>query len=249
MNTLFIGQHLIALDETPSTNTYLHSYMKENPTVAEGLLVTAKHQTGGRGQRGNTWETTPNMNLLLSLLLKPTFIKPTEQFYFNAAIALSVHAYIKNELKTNDVTIKWPNDILVDGKKIAGILIENQLMGQQMNTSIVGIGVNVNELNFENLHKATSLHAISNTPYALSKELNKLCAQLETHYLLLRSNPNKIWEMYHAQLFQKNKECNYMLKSQRIRAIIECVQKGGRLQLRKDTGTILSCDLKEIKYL
>lgn len=249
MNTLFIGQHLIALEETPSTNSYLHSYSKENEPIAEGLLVTAKHQTGGRGQRGNTWETTPNMNLLLSVLLKPTFIKPTEQFYFNAAVALGVHAYIKNELKTNDVKIKWPNDILVDGKKIAGILIENQLTGQHISASIVGIGVNVNELNFEKLHKATSLHAISNNTYSLSKELDKLCTQLEVHYLLLRSNANKVWEMYHEHLYQKNVECNYMLKSQRILATIEGVQKGGRLQLRKDTGTIISCDLQEIKYL
>ena len=249
MNTLFIGQHLIALDETPSTNTYLHNYVKENTSVAEGVLVTAKHQTGGRGQRSNSWEATPNMNLLLSLLLKPTFVKATEQFYFNAVIALGVHAYVKNELKNNDVKIKWPNDILVDGKKIAGILIENQLTGQQISASIVGIGINVNELNFELLHKATSLHAITNTPYSLSKELAKLCTQLETHYLLLRSNANKIWEMYHAQLYQKNVECNYMIKSQRIRATIEGVQKGGRLQLRKDTGTLLSCDLQEIKYL
>jgi BirA family biotin operon repressor/biotin-[acetyl-CoA-carboxylase] ligase len=249
MNTLFIGQHLITLDETASTNSFLQLYMRENEAVAEGLVVSAKHQTGGRGQRGNTWQATPNMNLLVSILFKPTFIKPTEQFYFNAAIALGVHQYIKSKLPNNDVKIKWPNDILVDGQKIAGILIENQLSGSTISTSIVGIGVNINELNFEHLYKATSLHAITNAPYSLSKELAIMCAHLEAQYITLRSNPNKVWEMYHEHLYQKNMLCNYMHKSQRMQATIEGVQKGGRLQLRKDSGTIISCDLQEIKYL
>ncbi|MBC7412785.1 MAG: biotin--[acetyl-CoA-carboxylase] ligase [Bacteroidia bacterium] len=249
MNTLFIGQHLITLDETASTNSYLQQYIRENEAVAEGLVVSAKHQTSGRGQRGNTWQATPNMNLLLSILLKPTFIKPTEQFYFNAAIALGVYQYIKSKLPNNDVKIKWPNDILVDGQKIAGILIENQLTGSTISSSVVGIGININELNFEYLLKATSLHAITNTPYALSKELANVFTYVEAQYITLRSNPNKVWEMYHKHLYQKNILCNYMHNSQRMQATIEGVQKGGKLQLRKDSGTIISCHLQEIKYL
>jgi BirA family transcriptional regulator, biotin operon repressor / biotin---[acetyl-CoA-carboxylase] ligase len=249
MNTLFIGQHLIELDETPSTNTFMQHYIKDNEVKSEGLVIRAKLQTGGRGQRGNSWQGTPNMNLLISVLFKPTFIKATEQFYFNAAIALGVHSYISWHLKQHDVKIKWPNDILVDGKKIAGILIENQLSGATIAASIVGIGININELNFDNIPKATSLHALLNQPLALSKELANLCTHLETQYLQLRSNSNVTWETYHKYLFQKDELKTYMQKSQRIQATIEGVQKGGRIQLRKDSGTIISCDLQEIKYL
>ena len=138
---------LIVLDETDSTNRYISQLCNElQESVAELTTVTAEFQTAGKGQRGNTWEAERGKNLLFSFVLYPTFLEARRQFILSQIVSLS----IKEELDrwSDEITIKWPNDIYWRDKKICGILIENDLSGHFIGRSISGIGININQNEF-----------------------------------------------------------------------------------------------------
>ena len=144
--TLFIGKSVLKLDRTESTNDVMLQKLKSRQE-AEGWVVIANHQTRGKGAGTNSWHDEPGKNLLMSLLLKPTFIKAADQFLLNELICVS----IADALKTCcgiEVKLKWPNDIYVDENKIAGILIENTLRENYLHHSIIGIGININQIKF-----------------------------------------------------------------------------------------------------
>lgn len=247
MNTLFTGQTLIKLESVDSTNSYALNMCK-NSEPAEGTLVWAIDQFAGRGQRGNTWKTESGKNLTCSLILRPGFLKATEQYYLNAAIAVGVRNYLQKKTK-EPVVIKWPNDILVGKEKIAGILIENSLQGMNIQYSVIGMGININQTEFPENIRATSLAVLNKKTYSLEKELTELCSVIEYIYLRFRPNPELIMHEYKKHLFGLNKEMMFLYKNTTIKAIIYDVSKEGRLLLKKDTGTIISCDFKEIKFL
>src|SRR5665213_254691 len=123
MNTLFVGRNYTFLAETPSTNTYLNTLMSET-WLAEGTVISTGYQTAGRGQSGNIWEGTRDENIMLSVLFYPRFLSATGQFQLSKAIALAVRDFLANFLPADLIVVKWPNDILVSGSKICGILIE-----------------------------------------------------------------------------------------------------------------------------
>ena len=138
---------MIALEETDSTNRYISQLCNElQESVAELTTVTAEFQTAGKGQRGNTWEAERGKNLLFSFVLYPTFLEARRQFILSQIVSLS----IKEELDrwSDEITIKWPNDIYWRDKKICGILIENDLSGHFIGRSISGIGININQNEF-----------------------------------------------------------------------------------------------------
>ena len=135
---------LIVLPETGSTNNYLSQLCNEQEAaVKEFTTVIAERQTAGKGQRGNSWESEDYRNLTFSFVLYPTFVEVRRQFLLSQFISLS----IKEELDewTEDISIKWPNDIYWHEKKICGILIENDLAGHHIGRCIAGIGVNINQ--------------------------------------------------------------------------------------------------------
>ena len=143
MDCLFVGQRIIELSSVDSTNNYLID-LSQRTSLVEGTIVIAKKQTAGRGQRNNIWSSESDKSLCISLLLKPK-LDITQQFLFNKFIALSLcQALNKYSLTTK---IKWPNDILIDRKKVAGILIENSIRAGKIEKSVVGIGVNINNKN------------------------------------------------------------------------------------------------------
>ncbi len=135
---------LIILPVTTSTNTYVAA---NAPSLSHGDIVMAFEQTAGRGQRGNSWEADPGMNLTLSMLLRPERVEAARQFDISRAVALGT-ADMLQKLLDKEVLIKWPNDIYVGDRKIAGILIENTITGRLINRSIAGIGVNINQTIF-----------------------------------------------------------------------------------------------------
>src|ERR1700739_639940 len=141
---LFIGNNYIFLQETASTNSYLQSILREQQ-LAEGAVVSTGFQSAGRGQVGAVWESGRDQNMMLSVLLYPKFLNAGEQFLISKTIALAVKDFILIFLPDRNIKIKWPNDILVSGQKICGILIENGLKGERIEYSIVGMGINVNE--------------------------------------------------------------------------------------------------------
>ncbi len=141
---------MIELDETTSTNTFLRDYRPLTPVAI--TLVTADHQTAGRGQAGHSWESERGQNLLFSLLVQPTLLPSAGVFVLSEAIALSIRGAICDQLRSAaialPVTVKWPNDIYVGDSKVAGILIENEFRGAHLARSIIGCGVNINQGRF-----------------------------------------------------------------------------------------------------
>lgn len=147
----------IILDSTASTSSYLAGIATDAP---HGTVVMAREQTAGRGQRGNSWEAEPGKNITLSLLLRPTGLHPGRQFIISQAVSLAIVEMLEHFV-ANPVTIKWPNDIYVDDRKICGILIENTITGSTIDRCIVGIGLNVNQAEFHSdAPNPVSLHQL-----------------------------------------------------------------------------------------
>lgn len=136
---------IIELAETRSTNTYLSTIATGS---RHGSVVIAHTQAAGRGQRGNHWEAAPGENITMSLLLRPQYVRPAGQFVISQAVSVAIVKVLRRYIHSGNISVKWPNDIYVDDKKICGILIENTLSGSSIDYSIVGIGINVNQSQF-----------------------------------------------------------------------------------------------------
>jgi BirA family biotin operon repressor/biotin-[acetyl-CoA-carboxylase] ligase len=159
----------IKLDKIGSTNSYLYDLNTVTKQV-NGTIVSARNQTLGKGQKGNTWHTEEDKNLTFSVLTYPK-TKPKYAFYLNIIASLAVHKAL-SDLNIH-AKIKWPNDILVNKKKIGGILIENQINADGINQSIIGIGLNVNQSVFK-----TNLNATSILNEGVSVEINDILNQI-----------------------------------------------------------------------
>ncbi|MET4081103.1 BirA family biotin operon repressor/biotin-[acetyl-CoA-carboxylase] ligase [Pedobacter sp. UYP30] len=199
-STLFIGQKLIKLIEVDSTNTYLKRLLSNSEPLAEGTVIMAAHQTAGRGQQGANWESEQGKNIILSVYLAPRAVPLDKQFFLNMAIALAVTHALQQFIK-EDIKVKWPNDIYWQNKKLGGILIENTLAGTCIKSSIIGIGINVNQRSFSHSISSKTISAAN----ILGEDLNidavveQLCIFLEKYYLLLLAKKYDILHKYYSE--------------------------------------------------
>ena len=133
--------NLIHLPSTRSTNTYLKELLEKDPSTEAYTIVSTDEQTGGRGQKGNTWESKPGQNLTISILLRPDMnaAPKARNFDLNIVASLAVRDVLAEHLTRSKVEVKWPNDILVNHKKVAGILIENEFEGSELTLSLIHI--------------------------------------------------------------------------------------------------------------
>jgi len=138
---MIIGSDIIHYDSLSSTNSTAWLMVREKE-LPEGTVISANFQTAGKGQHGNRWESERGKNLLFSIILYPSSVSPDEQFLISMSISLGICDFLKHFL--SDIKIKWPNDIYVNGGKIAGILIENSIIGQTIEYTVAGIGININ---------------------------------------------------------------------------------------------------------
>ncbi len=182
-NTLFIGSKLIYLPECHSTNTHALQILQQE-MLPEGAVIITDNQTAGRGQRGNSWEAASGQNLTLSVVLRPHFLSIQDQFLLNISISLAIYDFL-TDLQVQNVAIKWPNDLYAGSKKLGGILIENSLKNAQLEWSVIGIGINVNQL-FFSVPTATSLAQVLGHELPKDQLLDKLLKALEVRYLQLR---------------------------------------------------------------
>lgn len=136
------------MQSVDSTNRAALRRLQESPRPEEAWYIRAETQTEGKGQQGSVWQSPPGENLLVSLVLYPTHLDASELFYISKAVSVGVAGALRALLPHAEVRLKWPNDILLGGKKVAGILIENILIGARLESSVVGIGLNVNQQNF-----------------------------------------------------------------------------------------------------
>ena len=237
MNTLFFGENIIRLDSVDSTNDYLQKLILKT-TVQEGTVVIANEQFSGKGQRGNFWMSESGKNLTLSIFLLPKFLHVSDNFLLNKIISLGVFDML-SEIPGVVINIKWPNDIYANGKKTGGILLENSVSGNFIQNSIAGIGLNVNQTEFDNLPLASSIKNIFTKEFDLNMLLSSLLSSLEKRYLQLRSNQlEKINRDYLCALYRLNEKSNFVFKKERITARITGVSREGKLQLQKDSGKV-----------
>lgn len=253
MKTLFVGQNCIHLKSIDSTNSYASQLMGDIKPV-EGTLIYTFDQQNGRGQRGNTWETEPNKNVASSFILYPSFLQAGRQFLLNKIASLAVAdlmaELLKPSDKTSEIRIKWPNDIYVGTKKIAGILIENTLRENTIHSSIIGIGININQTAFNADINATSLALITNKEFDLMQVLEKLSEFIEARYLQLKGNKlESIDTSYLQNLYQLNEWHNYTSNDQLFEGKIIGISAIGKLQVQLKTTEIREFDLKEIKFV
>jgi BirA family transcriptional regulator, biotin operon repressor / biotin---[acetyl-CoA-carboxylase] ligase len=244
--TLFMGHSLVFMPECHSTNDEA-SRLIQTTNVMDGTVVVTENQTAGRGQRGNTWTSEPGKNLTFSILLKPTFLQVHDQFYLNIAFSLGLHDYL-SEVVESQVNIKWPNDILVNEKKICGILIENHLRGQHIQHTIVGIGLNVNQ-EFYPLASATSMKLETKEDFNLEEALADLLSSLEIRFIQLRSNQlQKLLSDYLDVLYRKGEQHPFKNGDETFLGTISGIDPTGKLKIETESG-LRSFGVKEVEFI
>jgi BirA family biotin operon repressor/biotin-[acetyl-CoA-carboxylase] ligase len=239
---------VIHLAETDSTNNYLNALsLREKPE--EFTVVFADLQTAGKGQRGNGWEAEPGKNLLFSMVMYPVFLKPQKQFLLSQVIALAV----KEELDTfsSGFSIKWPNDIYWHEKKICGILIENDLLGNTIGKSIAGIGLNINQEQFHSsAPNPVSLRQITGKPQCIDDILRDIIDRIIENYTLLKEEKTDLLiNRYHNALFRKEGMHQYRDRSGDFMACLVCVKPEGTLILEDEKGNNRAYAFKEVQYV
>lgn len=247
-SALFIGHNIVRLETVNSTNDYaLKLLTDENPT--DGTVVTAVQQTQGRGQYGSTWASQAAHNLTLSIILRPKQLPIQRQFALSMVTALAVRSLCQSYHV--EAKIKWPNDIYIKRKKTAGILIQNGIMKQQISSSVIGIGLNVNQTDFDpSLPNPTSLSLETGQTYDLEVIQKELLEHFERFYLdLLAASYEVLREQYLVALFQKDVVRSYQRQDGGIfNGIIRSVTIQGKLCMEVD-DQIEEIDLKDIKYI
>jgi BirA family biotin operon repressor/biotin-[acetyl-CoA-carboxylase] ligase len=249
-STLFVGQNLIKLTTVDSTNNYLKILVSKSEPLAEGTVIMADDQFAGRGQQNSTWIAAPGKNLTFSLLLQPTFLPITDQFKLNMVICNALKTALANFTGKN-IVFKWPNDLYYNHQKLGGILIENMLAGNKYKSAIIGIGINVNQLEFSPLllGKATSVAQILQQDVNLVQLLAEICSQIESGYLRLMSGTYAdLQAQYLTGLYKYEEIAWYKQDNIVFEAKIVGVTSSGQLVMEKE-GEQVHFNLKEIEFI
>ena len=244
----YFGIPHIYLDIVDSTNSYAHDVISKN-NPSEGTAISAGFQTNGRGQIGRLWEGEADKNIYTSIILKPSFVKPADQFLINQAISIGLSEFCRITLN-KVVRIKWPNDIYVRNRKLCGILIQYILSGNTINYGIIGIGVNVNQQNFSNeLHNPTSMILEKKMVMDIKNLREDLFSSLEYWYEKLKSGEiSEIREKYLSILYRLHEECIFLVKGKKLTGVIVGVEDQGRLMI-KTNSRVEAFSLNELKMI
>lgn len=246
ISTSFVGHKIIYLPICHSTNLYAQEWLASHP-VEEGLVILSDKQTAGKGQRGNTWEAEPGKNITLSVVLTPYFLPLKQLFYLNIVVSLAVFHFLQKYI-INGLKIKWPNDLIYENKKISGILVENSIREQQIESAIAGIGININQGNFS-IPSAASLKTITGKDYDLIHLIPELLSHLEEYYLMLKKGEfSALKEQYLSVLFKF--EENVIFRAEELfEAKIVDVDEDGKLVVLLENHQQRSFDIKEVSFI
>lgn len=240
-----IGQNHLHFKEIDSTNLYATNLLaKTNPI--DGTVISADFQTAGKGQYDRKWLSTSGENIIMSIILYPDFLTAQEQIYLNMTIALAIHDFLNTF--NNDFCIKWPNDIYHQNSKLAGILIQNQLQGETIKNSVIGIGLNLNQKSFDDgIANPTSLSLITDRSFDVNVEMKNLCKSIEHRYNKLHSKENhvKLKSEFESKLYGKDKwiKIKYNNKESHDYAKIIGVNHNGKLLVMAEDNA-----MKEIAH-
>ncbi|MDO5977925.1 biotin--[acetyl-CoA-carboxylase] ligase [Flavivirga spongiicola] len=240
---------IVKLNAIDSTNSYLRKLSAEE-TVDDYTTVIAKKQTQGRGQMGTVWSSQASKNLTFSVFKDVSQLHLEHPFYISIITSLALLKTLQF-FSISRLSVKWPNDILSEDKKICGILIENVIKQNKINASVIGIGLNVNQTKFENLPKASSLKMISGKIFDLDEIVHVILKNLKYYFLLLKKGQYDVLkEDYEAYLFRKNKPSTFKDKEGTVfSGFIEGISESGNLQVLLEDDIIKEFDLKAITLL
>ncbi len=218
----------LRLGQLPSTNLYLSDLLKENPEIGP-VMLTADYQVSGRGQGGHHWHSNPGENLLMSLLLFPAFLSASEQFQLSRLASLALIDTLRG--LGIDAVIKWPNDILVNRRKLAGILIENAISGKMLSHTIIGIGLNLNQTEFPVFPvEATSVSLELGLSSECMVVADNLLESLMARYRQLEAGGRARLEGdYLAHLFLLNQPAEFISGGKQFTGIIRGLSDMGEL--------------------
>lgn len=242
----------IKLDSTVSTNEWL----KQNPPSDSNCpvrVVTAEYQSGGKGQAGNVWESADGKNLLFSIGFRPDFVDAGKQFVLSEAIALSIAETVSAipEIDAGDIAIKWPNDIYWKDLKLAGILIENSLLGKNVADCIAGVGLNVNqEVFLSDAPNPVSIRNITGHDTDRESLLEPIVGRFLDYCRLVSSGGNGIiHDRYMEHLYRRNGYHGFTDACGAFSAAISDVLPEGILVLKDRSGKERKYEFKQISYI
>jgi len=238
---------IFALTEIDSTNKEIARKISQGDIPPNFFMLRTEYQTHGRGQGIHIWESEKGANLLCSIYFHPP-IQADQQFRFNQYFSLCVQQLVS--LYCSNVRIKWPNDIYVDDCKIAGILIEHTLNGNQIQHTIAGLGLNVNQEHFPSMeNRPISIKQITHHPQSITTiahELQNIC--INNYRYLNEENKEELEHEYINKMYHFNTWHSYIILGERITAKIIGLDSFGRLQLISKTGKTFLCGMQEIKF-
>ena len=235
--------HLIKLDAIDSTNDYLRKLILEKkPTTP--TVVMSQYQKKGKGQRGQVWTSQAGKNLMFSLYM-PNFTLPTKEvFSINKIVSVCLLHWLSS-FKIPNICVKWPNDILSGDSKLAGILIESNVLQSTANSIIVGIGLNVNQVEFQNLPNATSMQLLTGKSY----DIDALLFSLTTRLIECLTPPLKYCnDDYHKYLYGLGQSRLFLKDNKTFEGIIQSVNSEGKLVLETTAGMQVF-DVKELQFV
>ncbi|MEX0287553.1 MAG: biotin--[acetyl-CoA-carboxylase] ligase [Flavobacteriaceae bacterium] len=240
---------IIKLNATDSTNAYLKNVMLSE-VLDDFTIVIAKAQLKGRGQMGASWQSESGKNLTFSVLKKFEALPAAAQFLLNIAVSKSVYTTLK-QLQIPDLSIKWPNDILSGNAKICGILIENILLDQNIQSAIIGIGLNVNQLVFPGLSKATSIKLVTGRTFAIEEVMQLVVKEMKTVFREYEGKSiAQIKEDYEMHLFRKDRPSTFKDGKQSLfMGFIRGISDNGKLQIEIEDQIMREFDFKEVQLL
>ena len=243
---------LIKLDAIDSTNDFLKSLASQDE-LDNFTVITAETQTKGKGQMGAKWLSESGKNLIMSALVKDFLFSNEQVFNLSIIVSLSVIDVLKS-LDISDLSIKWPNDIMSYNKKIGGILIENTLKSDGRIVSVVGLGLNVNQTNYDELPNASSLAVIAGHSFDKDALPELIVEKMKEKIELWETNSVFFWSEYFNSLFRKGipmpfKSLNTNNAGQNFMGIIQGVSAVGKLQVLLEDDSVSEFDIKEIQML
>ena len=248
MKSQSLGNQIIKLSSVDSTNNYTAKLVKETK-ISFGTVIMADFQTRGKGQRSSIWKSQKGLNLLISIYFDSSFLNSENIFFLSKAIALAIRECVEKIIGIK-VSIKWPNDILINGSKIAGVLIENQWKNEKLYSSIIGIGLNVNQVVFSGQENVISLKNLTSKVYNLNSILKSLCSSLDTQLTrLMNFDFFEIDHHYHSFLSNHNQWCNYEKDKINFKAKLIKVDSFGKMVLELGNGDKKSFEIKEVSLL
>lgn len=242
--------NIIKLETVDSTNSYLKKMANTQENLPNFLTVWTPKQTNGVGQYAAKWEVEPYKNLTFSVLCKYSDFDLQNYFLLNMLTSIAVTKSLE-ALEISGISIKWPNDILISKRKVGGILIENIIRKAKIDKSIIGIGLNVNQLNFNNLPKASSLKNCTGKEYDIESLMKQILMNLKKYFNDIQCiNFEDVYLEYEKYLFQLNKVSAFRAGNRNsFSGIIRKVRSSGELVVEIEDGTFKVFSLKEVEML